>query len=78
MLKERIRKWLGIWGDIKELEDAYGRLKNMYESNRLRIDALKARADAADAQMEAVVRLLPQSKKRGRPAKKPTTKKKGK
>lgn len=106
MLKERIRKWLGIWDldnkvlaqhdrlnshenafarageDIRELEHAYDRLKNMYDSNRMRIDTLTGRLDKTDA-LVAQLRLigLPTSvlkaPKRERP-KKPTTTKKGK
>lgn len=63
---------------------AHDRLHNMYDSNRMRIDALDARVKAAEAQVAAALRLLPPAtaaapkKERGRPVKKTTTKKKGK
>lgn len=94
MLKERIRKWLGIEDlhttqsylaqQILAVDEAQDRLKNMYDSNRIRIDAAQEKYIQAREVIDARVRALEAfakvsgeilGKKPTRVTKKPTPKK---
>ncbi len=109
-IKERLRKWLGIWylenrvldheGSLMQhetyfssqanenlsLSEAHERLKNMYDSTRLRIDNIETRlTEAQNRARNLATKTLgkiaviedAQKQKCGRPAKKSTTQTKG-